>query len=350
MKEKFWLCKRKGVFIAYDSSNGRRESLHTRDREEAKRIVEAKNSAARQPALNVSIARAYLVGADPKLMERTWAFVMEEFCSVGKESTRLRRRRAVRSKAFAPIRNKKLIETTAEDFLTVIRSGGSFANHILRCLHNLALGMGWLLAPVIALKLWPKIDKKPKRAITLEEHQKIIAAENGKAERKSYYELLWEIGAAQTDGASLTTTNIDWENRVLSYRRRKTGELCMLEIGPRLESLLKSLPAEGPLFPKISALQDKDRAAEFRRRCRVLKIEGISLHSYRYAWASRAKQLGMPERFAQSGLGHGSLPVHRAYAKDGAVICPSLERYEQLRMNGNVIPLHEEHELIAKTL
>ncbi|HUA39133.1 MAG TPA: hypothetical protein VMA35_12140 [Candidatus Sulfopaludibacter sp.] len=47
---------------------------------------------------------------------------MEEFCSVGKESTRLRRRRAVRSKAFAPIRNKKLIETTAEDFLNHAKS------------------------------------------------------------------------------------------------------------------------------------------------------------------------------------------------------------------------------------
>lgn len=340
MKEQFWLCKRKGVFIAYDSSNGRRESLHTRNREEAKRVIEAKNNAARQPALNVTIARAYLVGADPKLLERTWAFVMEEFCSVGKESTRIRRRRAIRSRAFVSIRNKKLIETTADDFLAVMRMGGSFTNHILRCLHNLALGMGWLLAPVVAHKLWPKITKKIKRAILLEEHQRIIQAESNNVERRSYYELLWEIGSAQTDGAMLTTANIDWENRVLSYRRQKTGELCMLEIGQRLESLLKSLPQEGPLFPKISALKDKDRAAEFRRRCRVLKIEGISLHSYRYAWASRAKQLGMPERFAQSGLGHGSLPVHRAYAKDGAVICPSLERYENTLTRGKIISLN----------
>jgi integrase len=350
MKEKFWLCKRKGVFLAFDSSNGRRESLHTKDKEEAKRIIQAKNNATRQPALNVTIARAYLVGADPKLMERTWAFVMQEFCSVGKESTRLRRHRAVKSKAFNPIRNKKLIETMSEDFLNVIRSSGSFTNHILRCLHNLALGMGWLLAPVIAPKMWPKIEKKHKRAITFEEHQKIVYAESNNPERRMYYELLWEIGSAQTDGANLTTANIDWENRVLSYRRQKTGELCMLEIGSRLESLLKSLSSEGPLFPKISALKDKDRAAEFRRRCRVLKIEGISLHSYRYAWASRAKQLGMPERFAQSGLGHGSLPVHRAYAKEGAVICPSLERYEKLRTDGKVIPLYEEKELISKVL
>ncbi|MGH7953160.1 MAG: tyrosine-type recombinase/integrase [Limisphaerales bacterium] len=328
MKQKFWLCKRKNVFFSFDSETRRRESLHTSDKEEAKRIIRAKNDAATQPAINISIAKAYLVGTDPKLVERTWAFVFQVFCSVKKDSTRQRRERAVKNQAFNLIRNKRLVETTAEDFHNVLKDSGIYTNQMLRCIHNLALGMGWILAPVIPQKLWPKIEKKHKRAVTFEEHQKIIAAENGNKERKAYYELLWEIGSAQTDGAILTTANIDWKNRLLSYRRKKTGEPCMLEIGPRLESLLKSLPSQGALFPKISTLKDKDRAAEFRRRCRLLGIEGISLHSYRYAWAWRAKQVGMPERFAQSGLGHGSLAVHRAYARDGVAICPALENYE----------------------
>lgn len=328
MKQKFWLCKRKNVFFSFDSETGKRESLHTGDGEEAKRIIRAKNDAATQPAINISIAKAYLVGTDPKLVERTWSFVFQEFCAVKKDSTRLRRERAVKSKTLNFIRNKRLVETTAEDFHAILKAGGAYTNQMLRCIHNLALGMGWILAPVIPQKLWPTVNKKPKRAITFEEHQKIIAAENGNAERKAYYEMLWEIGSAQTDGASLTASNIDWKSRLLSYRRKKTGELCMLEIGPRLESLLKSLPSQGALFPKISALRDKDRAAEFRRRCRLLGIEGISLHSYRYAWAWRAKRAGMPERFAQTALGHGSLAVHREYSRDGVAICPSLENYE----------------------
>ena len=65
--------------------------------EEAKRIIRAKNDAATQPAINISIAKAYLVGTDPKLVERTWAFVMQEFCAVKKDSTRLRRERAIKS-------------------------------------------------------------------------------------------------------------------------------------------------------------------------------------------------------------------------------------------------------------
>lgn len=42
-----------------------------------------------------------------------------------------------------------------------------------------------------------------------------------------------------------------------------------------------------------------DRATEFKQRCACLAITGISLHSYRYAWAERARRCGYPERFAQ---------------------------------------------------
>jgi integrase len=328
MKQKFWLCKRKNTFFSFEVGSRKRESLHTCNKEEAKRIIRAKNDAAAQPAINLSIAKAYLVGADSKLVERTWNLVIQDFCAVKKESTRLRRERATRSKVFDIIRKKRLVETTAEDFYAVINAGGIFTCDVLRCLHNMALGMGWILSPVIPSKLWPRFPKKHRRAITAEEHKRIIQNE-ANPERKLYYQLLWEIGSAQTDGANLHTENIDWREKLLVYHRKKTGELCVLTIGERLEALLRKMPTIGPLFPKISLLKDKDRAAEFRRRCRILKIEGVSLHSYRYAWAARAKLVGMPERYAQSALGHASLAVHREYARDGAVICPSMEAYEK---------------------
>jgi len=140
--------------------------------------------------INITIAKAYLAGADPKLVGRTWDLVMQEYCSRGKESTRIRNQRAIRSKPFNLIRDKKLIETTADDLRAVMKAGGAFTNHFLRCLHNSAVGMGWLLSPVIPPKLWPKSQKRPKRGITWEEHQKIVQNENN-AERKHYYELLF---------------------------------------------------------------------------------------------------------------------------------------------------------------
>src|SRR5260221_7452 len=141
MKQKFWLCKRQSIFFSFDSETGKRESLHTSSKAEAQEIIRAKNQASNQPAINISIAKAYLIGADPKLVERTWDFVMREFCAVKKDSTRLRRERAIKSEAFNFIRNKRLVETTAEDFHAVIKSSGVFVLQVLRCLHNLALGM-----------------------------------------------------------------------------------------------------------------------------------------------------------------------------------------------------------------
>ena len=76
-------------------------------------------------------------------------------------------------------------------------------------------------------------------------------------------------------------------------------------------------------------MDEKHRASLFQMTCRRLVIKGISLHSYRYAWAERAKVAGMPERFAQEALGHNSKAVHRAYAKKAQMRIPSLEEYEQ---------------------
>jgi integrase len=63
----------------------------------------------------------------------------------------------------------------------------------------------------------------------------------------------------------------------------------------------------------------KRDSIKFKQRCDGLGIRGISLHSYRYSWAGRAKTAGYPERFAQLALGHNSKAVHRAYARKAQV-------------------------------
>ena len=59
----------------------------------SKRILRAKNDAATRPAINISIAKAYLVGSDPKLVARTWGDAIKHYCSGKKETTRLRMER-----------------------------------------------------------------------------------------------------------------------------------------------------------------------------------------------------------------------------------------------------------------
>jgi integrase len=263
--------------------------------------------------------------------------VIDEFCSRGQPQTQAMRRRKTKHKAFDLIRRKTLLETTSDDFMEILKTSCVSVAACLRSIHNLALGLGWLLAPVLPPKMWPPLRFKPKRAITRAEHETILAAE-GNRERNLYYDLVWEIGASQTDAALLTAENIDWEVRTLSYHRKKTGSFACLSIGPRLETLLRSLPATGPLFPRISATTENARSAEFYRRCRILKIQGVSLHSYRYSWAERAKQYGYAERFAQEALGHNSKAVHRAYARNAKVVLPSLESFEKSEAARKVVP------------
>ena len=118
----------------------------------------------------------------------------------------------------------------------------------------------------------------------------------------------------------------------------KTGEQAQLAISKNMAAILEQFATTGPLFPKIAATTDNARSAEFYRRCNILGIEGVSLHSYRYAWAERARTCGYPERFAQEALGHNSKAVHRAYARKAQVVIPTLEDYEQkLADNDNVI-------------
>ena len=62
--------------------------------------------------------------------------------------------------------------------------------------------------------------------------------------------------------------------------------------------IFRDLPGSGPLFPYLRTVRSGDRATAFHQRIARLSIKGVSLHSYRYAWAERAKKAGYPERFA----------------------------------------------------
>jgi integrase len=129
--------------------------------------------------------------------------------------------------------------------------------------------------------------------------------------------------------ADLKAQDVDWQNQTIGFFRRKTGRVQIVHFGQQFAALLRRLPQDGLLFPKLALIDEKHRASLFQMVCRRLGIKGISLHSYRYAWAERARIAGMPERFAMENLGHNSSAVHRAYAKKAQVKVPSLEEYEE---------------------
>ena len=338
MKTRYRLiCRgnRSGNFYCVDSVTGKRTSLQTMDKDHARQIVEAKNQAERQPEINLQIAKAYLAAADQDFINRTWREVMNEFVNTKTGSNRIRSERAVQDKSFDSIRDLQLIETRSEHFLRVLSSGKVSTNNYLRRFHNFAVDMGWLPWPVLPKRQWPPIHHKEKRAVTREEHNLLLDREKN-PEMRAFLQCCWHIGGAQSDVAHLKAEDIDWKDQVVSFFRAKTGTAQIIHFSDGLADIFRDLPSEGLLFPRLAAIDEKHRAALFQMRCRRVGITGISLHSYRYAWAERAKTAGYPERFAQEALGHNSKAVHRSYAKAALVKIPSLEDYERKAMTKTI--------------
>lgn len=279
------------VYYCEDTHNGKQGSLDTRNQHEAERLLHAKNEAQIQPGMNLQIARTYITASDPAAATRTWQQVMNVIVKDKVGSTKQRWLWAVKDKAFDSIHALPILETHAVHFLKVLSNGKPATNAYLRRLHNFALGMNWRPWPVIARKLWPSVRYKEKRAITWDEHCRIVDRERN-PERRAFYQLAWHLGASQSDLANLHAQDIDWDNRVISFERMKTRwrgtQPPQVQFADEVERILRSLPQSGPLFPYLRTMRPGDRATEFKQRCVGLGIKGVSLQSYRYAWCERA--------------------------------------------------------------
>lgn len=346
MKARFRLFRRGTVFYAQDGKTRRQRSLGTRDKTEAARLLAALNESSHAQNFNLQLARVYLTASNPLMAERTWRDVFKEVMALKTGVTRTRWENALKDGAYVSLLPRKVIETAAEDFLKVLKAGTVSTNVFLRRVHNFALDMNWLLAPVIPKRQWPAVRYRPKRAITLEEHEKIVAREPNR-ERRLFYELCWHLGGSQSDIAMLHGEDVDWADKTVGYfrhklRHRESLKAPLIHFGAGTAEILRQLPEKGPLFPYLSTVDCKDRATEFRQRCATLGIKGVTLHSYRYSWAGRAKSAGYPLRFAMEALGHNSKAVHHAYACKAEVRLPSLEGYESARKDGKIVAFQEE--------
>src|SRR5277367_6159789 len=333
------ICRgsRGGMYYAVDKTTGKPSGLQTTNEDEARQIIEAKNQAERQPVLNLQIAKAYIAGTDSGINSRTWQQAIDAVINTKQGKNKERWQRVVKDKALAPLLPRVVIETPGEFLLRVLQSGTVSTNVYLRRLHNFCLDMNWLPWPLIPKRQWPVVRFKDKRAITYAEHNRIVAREQN-PQRKAFYQMAWHLGGSQSDLAHLQAEDVDWQTRIICFVRMKTRWRSQtppqIRFGSEVEAILETLPKTGPLFPHLATVRESDRATEFKQRCSGLGIEGVTLHSYRYAWAERAATAGYPERYAQKALGHNSKAWARAYSKKAQVTLPPLEEYER-----KIVPL-----------
>src|SRR5665213_1719828 len=100
MKSRFILFRRAGVFYCEETATGKQTSLRTKDEGEAITLLNTKNEATRQPAMNLQIAQVYLQHADPTLAQRTWQDVMDAMLPLKNGPTQARWASAMRDWAF----------------------------------------------------------------------------------------------------------------------------------------------------------------------------------------------------------------------------------------------------------
>jgi integrase len=335
MKPRFRIFLRnKEAYYIRDNLTGKHTSLHTSNKEEAQGLCAARNQTAAQGYANLAMAKMYLSMQSSELISRTWGEVMDDMAKDYDGSTLRRWQKVTRSAPFQLIRKRPLLNTQSAEFLAVLRHprAGTSTQGWLRIMHNRALDLGWLLSPVLARRMWPKVQKKHRRAITWEEHRTLSDSEP-EMEFRLYLEMLWETGGSQSDIAELHRDNVDMIGKRLYYIRKKLikrglGEAA-LYIDETLERLLAKLPAEGWLFPRLRAQAEGIRASRFAKRCHKFEFSGISLHSYRYSWAERAKAARMPEREAMHHLGHNSRAMHQHYSKKAEIVIFPLSYYEK---------------------
>ena len=294
MKNRYRVFRRGwGTYYCEDLLTKTQTTLKTRNKDEAFRLVAARNETEDAPAFSLHLARVYWKAGDPAAAERTWQSVMDEIPKLKKEETKTRWLTAIKDKALDSIRDRVVLETQPEHFLKVLENGSVSTNLYLRRIHNFAMDMGWLPWPVLPKKRWPAIKFKDKRGITLAEHLAVVARELN-PERRAFYRLAWHLGASQSDIAFLEAENVDWQTHVISFARKKTGSIAIMRFDKEVAEILQDLPGSGPLFPYLRTVRAGDRSTEFHQRCVGLGIKGVSLHSYRYAWAERAKTAGYP--------------------------------------------------------
>src|SRR5216117_832885 len=113
-----------GIFFVEDRISKKQESLKTRDKIAAQRIFSARNEAHQQPAINLQIARAYLMASDPAIATRTWQHVMGDIVKTKLGETKARWLMAIKDECLGTIRNVTVISTTADQFFRVIEANG----------------------------------------------------------------------------------------------------------------------------------------------------------------------------------------------------------------------------------
>lgn len=113
--------------------------------------------------------------------------------------------------------------------------------------------------------------------------------------------------------AILTREDFDFERKIITVRREKTGRVVCVPAPDSLLDLVFSLPA-GPLFPKWAHVTTPgNRVSKLIHFLAKRAGAEISSHDFRHTYATDAVQEGFDLRTVQELLGHANLMTTMRY-------------------------------------
>lgn len=241
------------------------------------------------------------------------------------------------------LRNKKLTftnfnEQLIADYNTYLISKGLMRNSIsfymrnLRAIYNKAVKQKIVKKKELFLEVYTGIDKTRKRAVDEELISKLYNLKFDNNDSLSFTRDIFIFsycmrGMSFVDIAYLKKTDIS--NGIISYCRRKTGQLMNVRIESCMQYIINRYMDEKSeyIFPIIKS-EDKGKAYKqyrsainiYNRNLGVLSDMigcGCKLSSYtaRHSWATAARKHDVPISVISAGMGHSSETTTQIYLK-----------------------------------
>ena len=207
----------------------------------------------------------------------------------------------------------------------------SFYMRNLRAIYNQAVEQGLTPQNYPFARVYTGIAKTVKRAVNIEEVQKIktkeLPADSTVAfSRDIFLFSFYTCGMSLTDIAHLKES--DLQGDFLSYCRQKTGQRITIRWEPCMQRLVDKYKNEGsPYLIPIITCPGEDEARQYQNKIHLINHHlkklgeelGLSskLTSYvaRHSWASIAKSQDVPVAAISEAMGHTTERTTRIYLK-----------------------------------
>lgn len=209
------------------------------------------------------------------------------------------------------------------------RNSTSFYMRILRTNYKLAVEKGVTPDRHPFRKVYCGIDKTVKRSLPFSEIKKISALDLSRKPSMDFARDMFMFsfctrGMSFIDMAYLKKADLN--NGCLAYRRKKTGQLMMIEWTKQMQDIIDKYKSDGTsyLLPIITSEDGSERRQyqnQMRKINRLLKDIAnraglplsLSMYYARHSWATIARGRDVPLAVISEGLGHDSETTTQIY-------------------------------------